>query len=126
VEAPAAETTSSEEPVRQKELMERIDNDREFLQELVDLFSQDCPVQVQNAREAITKGDAATLQKTAHALKGALGNLGAATASGRAYELEVMGKNGDLSAANEKLSEVEQEATRALEVLQGMCLEAAW
>jgi two-component system sensor histidine kinase/response regulator len=54
---------------------ERIDGDLTLLSELLVLFRGDYPLQIQNAREAARKDDAAALQRMAHALKGALGNL---------------------------------------------------
>jgi two-component system sensor histidine kinase/response regulator len=106
-----------------EELLERIDGDREFLSELIELFKQDYPSQVLLARKAIGENDAASLQRVAHTLKGALGNLAAPVGSGLAVELESLGKEGDLAVAGKKLSELEAELPRVVEALQDLCLE---
>jgi two-component system sensor histidine kinase/response regulator len=106
-----------------EELLERIDGDRAFLSELVELLRVDYPGQIRTAREAIAKGDAEALQRVGHALKGALGNLAAPIASRIAGELESMGKTGNIEFAEIKVAALEKEMTRAIETLEGLCLE---
>lgn len=106
-----------------EELLERIDGDRAFLSELLDLFRQDYPGQLQAAREAVSKGDAAALQRVGHALKGALGNLAAPIASRLAGELESMGRSGDIALAGTRVAELEEELPRVIAMLEALCLE---
>ena len=107
-----------------KDLFERIDGDRTLLAELVDLLKEDTPTQLQTARDAIAKGDAAALQRVGHALRGALGNLAAPTAAGIAGELESMGMASDLASAKAKLNEFEKELASVIAILEGLCMEA--
>jgi two-component system, sensor histidine kinase and response regulator len=106
------------------ELLDRIDGDREFLAELVALFRADCPSQILSARRAVERNDAAELQKVGHALKGALGNLAATTASRMANELESMGKTGNMAAARTKVGQLEEELILVLEALESLSIEA--
>jgi len=117
--------TASDTPVRREELLERIDGDRSFLVELIDLFRGDYPGQLRTARAAIASGDAAALQKVGHAMKGALANLAAPNASGLAAELELMGKSGDIVLAGSRVKVLEEELVRVIETLEGLCLEEA-
>jgi signal transduction histidine kinase/DNA-binding response OmpR family regulator len=112
-----------EASVNQQELLERIDGDRTFLAELLGLFQEDYPTQIRMARKAVIQGDAATLAKMGHSLKGALGNLAAPIASRVAGELEAMGEAGDLAAIEYKLIELDEEVYRAIEELKGLCQE---
>jgi HPt (histidine-containing phosphotransfer) domain-containing protein len=105
------------------ELLERIDGDQAFLAELLELFRAESPEQIRAARKAVAENDAAALQEVGHALKGALGNLAAAAASTIASGLESMGKTGDMALAGTRVTELEQELTRVIETLEGMCLE---
>jgi CheY-like chemotaxis protein/HPt (histidine-containing phosphotransfer) domain-containing protein len=122
---PAVESFSS--PVASvcaEELLERIDDDRVFLAELLELFRADYPEQIRAAREAVAGNDAVALQEAGHALKGALGNLAAPAASRIASELESMGKIGDMTLAGTRVTELEGELAKVIQALEGLCLEA--
>jgi two-component system sensor histidine kinase/response regulator len=108
-----------------EELLERIDGDRTFLSELLELFRADYPGQIRTAREAVSNGDAAALQLVGHALKGALQNLAAPIASKLAAGLESMGRSGDIALAEPRVKELEKELPRVIETLEALCLEVA-
>jgi len=118
----SAESTAAS--VCAAELLERIDGDRAFLSELVDLFRADYPGQIQAAREAVANNDPASLQKVGHALKGALGNLAATRAARIASELESTARDGDMARAAERVTDLEKELVVVIEALEGLCLEA--
>jgi two-component system, sensor histidine kinase and response regulator len=123
-EIPGAEAGNvPDASVCKEELMERIDGDLTLLSELLVLFQGDYPLQIQNAREAVGKDDAAALQRVAHALQGALGNLAAPNASRLAGELLSMGKLGKAASAGTKVTELEEELIRVIEALEDLCLE---
>jgi two-component system, sensor histidine kinase and response regulator len=106
------------------ELLERIEGDRTLLAELVVLLRESYPAQIRSAREAVIERDAAALERAGHALKGALGNLAAPTGSKLAYELESMGRSGDLRLANPSIDRLELELVRVLKTLEDLHLEA--
>jgi two-component system sensor histidine kinase/response regulator len=121
---PAPVSSRSLEPaVSIEELMERIDGDVSFLAELLELFRGDYTEQAATARQALEKKDNAALQRVSHALKGALGNLAAPTASRLAAELESMAKIGDLTFAKVRIDDIEVEVIRVIEALEGICME---
>ena len=90
-------------------VLERVDGDLEFLQELADLFFENSDELLATLQEAIEAADAESTGATAHALKGAVGNFGAMRAYNLAYELEKMGKSGNLGAARQKFAELQSE-----------------
>ncbi len=120
----ASSSVPAEASVCAEELFERIDGDLTLLSELVALLRESYPGQLRSAREAVMQGDAVALQRAGHSLKGALGNLAAPIGSRLAFELESMGKSGELELANVRVDLLEEELIRILETLEGLCLEA--
>jgi two-component system, sensor histidine kinase and response regulator len=76
------------------ELLERLDNDRAFLTELLTVFRQDNHVAVEQAQDALSKQDLSTLERKAHSLKGMLRNLLMERAANIASELELAARQG--------------------------------
>jgi len=96
--------TSLTEPVALNELdkdaiLERLEGDVELLEEIVQLFLEEFPRLLAALRESLANADAAGLRMAAHALKGSLSNFGSLPAVALAFELETMGRNGDLTNA---------------------------
>ena len=60
-----------------KEALERVQDDKELLLELFDIFLGDCTKKIEIIRQAIEKKDLNQLKDTAHSLKGASGNISA-------------------------------------------------
>jgi len=102
------------------ELLDRLDDDRTLLGELVAIFRKDYPRHVERAREAIAAGDAATVQGVGHMLKGTLGNLAAMRGSGLAGELERVGAEKDLTMAKGVLERLAVELEDVLHALEAM------
>jgi CheY-like chemotaxis protein len=122
---PVVPNEPAEPSVATAELLDRIDGDRAFLAELLDLFREDYPAQISAAYEAARTGDAATVQRIGHALKGALGNLAAPTSARMAGQLETMGRSGNVQAAAAAVNELEQELGRVVAILDSLCMETA-
>jgi PAS domain S-box-containing protein len=68
--------------------LERVDGDLELMKELAGLFLGECPQRMAEIRRAINQRDGSELQRTAHYLKGCVGNLGARQAFVAAASLE--------------------------------------
>ena len=83
----------------ENELMDRVDNDLEFLAEALQMLQCDGPSAMQQIRDALAAGDAPSLGRAAHALKGIVSNFCSPQTQASALEVEQMGKKGDLSAA---------------------------
>jgi HPt (histidine-containing phosphotransfer) domain-containing protein len=95
----------------------RVEGDVELLQELVALFCTDCPTLLATLCHALTHGDASTLARTAHSLKGAARSLGVSRVAAVAQHLEHLGQEGRLNEAAATYAILEDEALRCLEVL---------
>ena len=92
--------------------------DQELLTELAELFVEDVPPRLEALREAIEGGDAASVGRAAHALKGSSGNMGASGMSTICAELEDAERSGDLQSAPVLLKRLEAEFGRVRTALE--------
>jgi HPt (histidine-containing phosphotransfer) domain-containing protein len=99
------------------ELLDRVDNDTEFLAETVEMLVSDGPTLLGQIRDAIAAGDAMALGQSAHALKGMISNFCAQEAHAAAFRLESLGKAGDLAPAAPALETMEACLTALLDEL---------
>ncbi len=90
-------------------ILDRVGGDAELLKEIAHLFVEDSPRLLAEIRAAIPRGDAETVRNSAHTLKGSVGNFAAEAASQAAFKLEAMGRNQDLTGAQEAMLELERE-----------------
>ena len=101
-----------------EELMERVDNDIELLQHILELFYRDYPGHVDEVRQSIAAGESQRLQEIAHSLKGMLANLSAHAATQMAQQLEEWGREGNFEQARVTLERLEEELQRLTEALR--------
>jgi HPt (histidine-containing phosphotransfer) domain-containing protein len=94
-----------------------VDGDRELLREVVTIFWDESPHLLAGIEAAIISGDADALERTAHRLKGSVGNFGARTAGDLARKLEAMGKTGNLAGAGEASARLREALERLEEAL---------
>jgi two-component system, sensor histidine kinase and response regulator len=80
-----------------KAILVRLQGDEELFRDLVNLFAADTPQLICEARHALACGDANTLQRAAHTIKGSVSNFGAEPAVEAAWRLEQLGQSGNLS-----------------------------
>jgi len=92
----------------------RVCGDRDLLGELIVIFETEYPKLIAIIRGAVKGGNAATLELNAHGLKGAAANFSAGPATGCARELEMMGRNKNLTGAAETLAQLEIEINKLL------------
>lgn len=90
------------------EFLERVQDDKELLLELLDIFVADYQEKRKNLEEAIKANNAEEVTSIAHSLKGASGNISAKSLRESFMSLEEMGKNNDLSGADNELASVDQ------------------
>ncbi|MBU4311635.1 MAG: response regulator [Candidatus Omnitrophica bacterium] len=77
----------------------QVGGDRGVLKEVINIYRQEYPKQLEEIQQAINKKDAETLRLIAHTIKGAVGNFDAKPAFEIALALENIGKSKDLSNA---------------------------
>ncbi len=111
--------------IDRQELQMRLDGDMGLLQELIALFLTDYPKLISEISMAIERHDGATLKKTAHTLKGSVGNFCAKKAYNLAFQLENSGANGDFSQTKFLFDQLTQEMQRVEKALQILVVELA-
>ncbi len=78
------------------EALKIIDNDKEFLKELAEIFINDAPEHMSEIEEAVDSRNSSDLKKSAHKLKGAVANFGKNATTDTAFKLEKMGRENRL------------------------------
>ena len=89
-----------------KDALERVQDDKELLLELFDIFTEDFTGKRNTFWKAFENHDLIPFQQIAHGLKGATGNISAAQMHENCINLDRMGKEGNI-----------QDAKAALELL---------
>jgi HPt (histidine-containing phosphotransfer) domain-containing protein len=104
-----------------QELLRQVDDDRELVAELVDLFKREFPCLDQSLRDAVTRVDLKLLGIASHTAKGMLASLAFKHAATSAAELEAMAKQGATEGLQEKLAALEQQTVTAMAELEAFC-----
>ena len=121
---PAAETERDVPGVAQildrESLLARVDQDPDFLADVVQLFISQYPAQLDLLRRAILHRHAEDVLKQAHTLKGAAGNVGGDIVSRFAQQLEQLGEAQDFSGAEEVCSTLESALKDLDHALRGL------
>jgi two-component system, sensor histidine kinase and response regulator len=98
--------------------IERVGGDADLAREMAVLFIPDAIRLVGAIREAVEAGDPERLRQEAHALKGAACNFGAARVVAAAFDLEKMGKAGDLARSKAVFASLDADASELVEALR--------
>ena len=98
-------------------MLERLGGDEELMAEVTRLFVEDCPARLAAIRAAIDAADAQAIRTTAHALKGAAGNLSARGLFESAQTLERLGAESRLDAVEAAWRRLSAEATHVMDTL---------
>jgi HPt (histidine-containing phosphotransfer) domain-containing protein len=93
----------------QQRLREAAMDDDEFMVELIDLFLDDMPRQIEWLRRGAGQADPDEVRKAAHRIRGAAGNVGAERLSGICADLEKVAGEEHLAPLGEMLDHVEEE-----------------
>jgi signal transduction histidine kinase/DNA-binding response OmpR family regulator/HPt (histidine-containing phosphotransfer) domain-containing protein len=99
-----------------RELQE--EGEPDILKELIELFLEDVPPQLEALREAEERDDPKSVERIAHTLKGSSSNLGAVRMAAICAELEEIGRSGELAPAPALISGLEAELGRVRAVLE--------
>ncbi|MBF0595150.1 MAG: Hpt domain-containing protein [Candidatus Omnitrophica bacterium] len=79
-----------------KDVLERVQDDKELLLELFDIFTEDFNSKRDQFWKALEKHDLVAFQHLAHGLKGATGNISAQQMHENCVNLDKMGKEGNM------------------------------
>ena len=88
----------------------RCGDDRDFFNEMCNDFFHSIPKSIVEMKTALSKVDSVSLNRAAHNLKGMAATFSAAKLTDLNEELEARSGQGDLSQANELITEIEKEA----------------
>ncbi|MEM6763981.1 MAG: Hpt domain-containing protein [Bacteroidota bacterium] len=93
-------------------LIDLMDGDDEILLDLVETSLDSNSELLQDLISSVETQNADGVREAAHSLKSSNGQLGATAFSNLCLDMEMMGKNGDLSSAPETLLKLKEEADR--------------
>ncbi len=91
-----------------KALLERMMQDEQLVQTIVEGFLQDMPKQIKLLKSYVENGDTKLLERQAHTIKGAASNMGGENLWALAAKLEEEAKQGDTKEITQLLSALEQ------------------
>jgi two-component system sensor histidine kinase/response regulator len=101
--SPIAEAEPANDAVgsafKDRVLRDRFDGDLDLLRLVAATFLESTPPLLSDMRQGIAAGDAGSVSRIAHRLRGSLANFGADKAVEAAFRLERMGVEGDLAEA---------------------------
>jgi two-component system, sensor histidine kinase and response regulator len=104
-----------------KDALDRVEGDRDLLEEIVRIFTSECSSNMDAIRRALSAGDAPLLERLAHTIKGASANLSAFAVSAVAFKLEKLAASGSLTDAGEWVDKLQHEIRRLLPELASVC-----
>jgi signal transduction histidine kinase/DNA-binding response OmpR family regulator/HPt (histidine-containing phosphotransfer) domain-containing protein len=105
------------EPFNVPSLLTRVENDWDLLQEMIELFLDSSPRLLAEIELGVARRDGQTVERAAHALKGAMQSISAGPAARAALNLEELGRMGDTASADKSLSHLKQEFERLVSAL---------
>lgn len=123
-EPPAAVSATADPAPRVfdiKEALDRVEGDRDLLEEIVRIFTGECSSNMDAIRRALSAGDAPLLERLAHTIKGASANLSASAVSTAALKVEKLAAAGDLADARQWVDKLQDEIGRLLPELAAVC-----
>jgi two-component system sensor histidine kinase/response regulator len=121
---PVSIAKKTNEVVDETALLKRLDGNRRLLRELARIFLADYPRHLAQIKDALRAGDADTLAKTAHTLKGAVGNFAAEKVAETAQLMEAHGRRRELHAANDTCVTLEAELAQLSEELKLLAMKS--
>jgi len=105
--------------------LDRVEGDRELLDELIHLFAEECPKNMEEIRRACAGRDAHVLERLAHTVKGSAASLCAEEISEAAFALEKQARAGDFAAAGEQIKTLGVAVERLLPELETLLPKVA-
>ena len=105
--------------------LERVEGDRDLLEEIARLFADECPGLIGAIRQARGANDVRLLQRLAHTLKGAALNVAALKVSEAALTLETQARSGAMGNADELIERLAKEVELVLPEIDALCRRVA-
>jgi two-component system sensor histidine kinase/response regulator len=99
------------------EMLARVGDDRELLAEVIELFLEDAPMDIETIRRGLDDGDSAVVRRAAHSLAGSAGNFGATDVTALARQLEAHALAEDVVATQQVFPSLQAAVLRLLDRL---------
>jgi two-component system, sensor histidine kinase and response regulator len=106
-----------------QQILERIGGDETLFREIAQIFRDETPRNLEVLRQAISRRDAAAIEKVAHSLKGQLGYWGTPRLSQRVSAPEERARANDLENTGAIFATIEAEISAVLRSIQRMDCE---
>jgi two-component system, sensor histidine kinase and response regulator len=119
--APPAPAAPSSPRLDTAAALERVEGDRELLEEIVHLFADECPANLKVIRQAAAAGDLHLLERLAHTVKGASLSVGGVSVAKAALVLETQARAGDLANVAQLIENLANEIELLLPELESFC-----
>ena len=113
-------TDNSARVVDLQQALANMEGDVELLQEIVEVFLEVAPEQLDELTAGIEAGEVGSVGTLAHGMKGGAANIGADAFVAAAHELEQLARDGSLSGAQELLENLRDEFMTLRDVLEGV------
>ncbi|MBU0987090.1 MAG: response regulator [Proteobacteria bacterium] len=121
IDTPNVETSDDVPAAFDKEaLLNAFDHDWDFFKEAVDMFVSDYPQMLKALKDALETENADNLRRTAHALKGMVGNFQGYAAAKAALKLEEMGRQEQFAGKNQAFESLIKELTKLEKTLKDL------
>ena len=110
--------TEADQIFNELEMLERLGDNQELLQEIISMACDDLPVRLAQLQQAIASGDRATLKLIAHTIKGVAANLSACRLQQSAGQLEGQANSAAIEQQKLLAKQIEEQAGILLERLR--------
>ena len=112
------------ESIDLQEVLERVQEDRELLLELFQIFEEDFNARRAKLQELIKSGDAGAVRDLTHSMKGAAGNISAKAIHETCSRMEQLSGSGDLKGVQALIAGLDEQFQQALEFINKFRKEA--
>jgi len=92
-----------------KEVLERVQDDKELLLELLSIFQEDFQQKRKSLDQFLQSKDSEQIKSIAHSLKGASGNISAKKLHGSFIKLETMAQSKEFDQMNQLVKDIDQQ-----------------
>ena len=116
--APTVVSTDDSLPYDRDKALEAVAGSTDLLGAIVEAFYEETGDLIPVIPQSLADGDAELLQRTAHTLKSSCAALGAEAARTAAYDLEMVGKSGELDEAGECAARLQEQLRILLAALE--------
>jgi two-component system sensor histidine kinase/response regulator len=97
-----------------RDLLNRVDGDQELVCELFNIFKEEVPTLLSAIQESVIQGDLRQVSRSAHTLRGMLGNLSMRTAQAAAARLEQVSAEARYSDTRDAIVVLEKELLQVI------------